>query len=237
MSNYLTAQQIYEKLIKDNIYEHKGSITMSLAGIDVIIKSTDTVGNNIQEWLNDWLYVNNVYHRTPDNSQNFPDFYLSESQNSNLLEVKSFYAPRRPAFDVANFDSYWKSLVTDPYRLDVDYLIFAYDLVDGQLSIRKVYLKKVWEITGKSTDYALNCQRKNGQIYNIRPVSFNSTRSNIIPPFNSKERFIAAIYRELLSHLNQAAVVKKWLSDVIEGYYNYSNQNIEDEVKQILKDY
>ena len=114
----ISAQQLKDRLEQSGIYDARGQITMSLNGTSALIKTTDTIGNNIQEWLSQWLTENDIYFRVPDNTQNFPDFYLSESNNTNLLEVKSYFAQRRPAFDVANFDSYWQSVRDNPHRLD-----------------------------------------------------------------------------------------------------------------------
>lgn len=221
----LTAQELKNKLEESNLYAAQGQIVMELNGTKVTIKTTDTIGNIIQEWLSQWLKDNNIYHRVPENTQNFPDFYLSDSNITELMEVKSYFASRRPAFDVANFDSYWQSLAEAPHRLDANYLIFAYDMVDGNLSIRNIYLKKVWELTGKASAYPLNCQRKNGQIYNIRPNSFHSTRATI-PTFSSKEEFIGALYNTVLGHTNRATDTRKWLNQVIEGYKNFSGYDL-----------
>jgi len=229
----LTAQQLKDRLEESGIYSARGNITMSLNGTSVLIKATDTIGNNIQEWLSQWLFENNIYFRSPDNTQNFPDFYLSENENSGFLEVKSYFAPRRPAFDVANFDSYWQSIRDNPTRLDADYLIFAYDLINGALSIRQIYLKKVWEITGRATDYPLNCQRKNGQIYNIRPISFHSIQATILP-FTCKGEFIAALYKTVLGHTNRATDTKQWLKQVIQGYMEHSDEDLTPSINKYL---
>ena len=231
----LTPGELFSMLIESNIIDSTGQITMTLNGTSVTVKSTDTIGNNIQEWLAEWLRTNEIYFETPDNTQNFPDFYLSRNtREKSLLEIKSYFAPRKPAFDVANFDSYINSVASHPYRLDADYMIFAYDLDDGVLKIRKLFLKKVWEITGKSTDYELTCQRKNGQVYNIRPNSFNSLRSNL-PVFSCKEEFVAALYKEYRNKTNQVAVARQWLHTVLEGYRDFSGEDISTRVYNLIR--
>lgn len=231
----ITPRELYQRLIDSNIIDSTGEITMTLNGTSVTVKSTDTIGNNIQEWLAEWLRVNNIYFATPDNTQNFPDFYLSSStRERNLMEVKSYFSPRKPAFDVANFDSYINSVSEHPYRLDADYLIFAYDLDDGELKIKKLFLKKVWQITGKSKDYDLTCQRKNGQVYNIRPNSFQSERTNL-PVFESKEEFIAALYKEYKNKTNQVTVARLWLQTVIDGYREFSGEDISARVNSLIR--
>jgi len=77
---------------------------MTLNHVQVVIKSTDTIGNSLQEWLEQWFSKNKIYYRSPANTQNFPDFFLSPDNSNGLLEVKSFFAKRRPGFDIANFD-------------------------------------------------------------------------------------------------------------------------------------
>lgn len=230
---YLSASQIKDQLESSGIYDARGSVMMELNGTTVQIKTTDTMGNNIQEWLNQWFEENDIYHRLPRNTQNFPDFYLANETFTGLLEVKSFFASRSPAFDVANFDSYWQSLRMSPFRLDADYLIFAYDLVEGSLMVRQLYLKKVWQMTGPARDFPLKCQIKNGQIYNIRPNSFNSERT-VFRSFSSKEEFLVAIYRTLLSTTHRAGETRGWLQQVINGYNDFSGQDMSDEISRLL---
>ena len=85
----LTAIELYNRLKKD-LLGQEGSIKISFCGLDVEIESTDTVGNSLQSWLEGYLNQNNIYYRTPDNTQEFPDFYLGENNSDNLLEVKAF---------------------------------------------------------------------------------------------------------------------------------------------------
>ena len=54
------------------------SITFTLNGITVKINTTDTVGITIQAWLKQYLIENNFYQREPNNTQEFPDFFLGE---------------------------------------------------------------------------------------------------------------------------------------------------------------
>ncbi len=215
---FITAEELVNELLQSGIYDAEGRITMELNGTSVEIKENDTVGNILQEWLGQWLKDNDIYFRPPE-GQSFPDFYLQESNEVGLCEMKAYCAKRTPAFDIANFDSYWKSIELNPRRLDSDYIIFAYSSNDGIIKIEKIFLKKVWEITSATKDFPLKCQRKNGQIYNIRPCSFNSKRTKV-PAFSSKEEFLAALYRTVLSHTNKATETRIWLNNVIKKYKN-----------------
>jgi NgoBV restriction endonuclease len=126
----LSAQDLYEKLVKDyNIIGQKGAISFTLNDLTVSIKTKDSIGNLLQEWLKAWLIKMGVEFEENANTQKFPDFYLNpENKKVGLLEVKTFDWDRGPGFDLANFDSYCNSLLTEAYRIDSDYLIFAYQM-------------------------------------------------------------------------------------------------------------
>jgi type II restriction enzyme len=111
-----------------------------------------------------------------------------------LLEVKTFDDNANPAFDLANFDAYCLSVSQMPFRADADYLIFSYKLNNGVLSIKQIWLKKIWEITRPSQEWALNVQNKKGIIYNIRPATWYSERARF-STFNSKQEFIEALFQ------------------------------------------
>ena len=103
--------------------------------------------------------------------------------------------------------------------------------------MKNLYLKKVWEMTGRSTEFPLNCQRKKGQIYNIRPNSFHVAQASklIIPVFSCREEFIAALYKTVLSHTNKATETRSWLEKVILGYHSYCNIDMTSEVNRCLR--
>lgn len=229
---YLTAKELVLELEGSGIYDAVGHITVNLNGTIAEIKENDTVGNILQEWLGQWLRDNGIYFRPPE-GQNFPDFYLQESNSDGLCEMKVYCAKRTPGFDIANFDSYWKSIEHNPKRIDSDYIIFSYSSVDGVIKIEKIFLKKVWEITSKTKDYPLKCQRKNGQIYNIRPCAFNSDRTKILP-FSCKEEFLAGLYKTVISHTNKATETRTWLNNVIKNYKDQTGYDLNMILQQYL---
>lgn len=216
---FIEAKDIIELLEHENIYSATGKVTMTLNGISVDVRQNDIVGNVLQEWLGEVLRKNNIYFR-PAIGQTFPDFYLSESNMLNLCEMKTFL--NSPNFDVANYHGYVDSISKKPYRLNSDYIIFEYtSSTEGIISIKNIWCKKVWEITGPANDYDLRCQRKKGQIVNIRPVAFNSTKAKI-KPFNDLSKFLIALYKTHISVTNQSKVSKDWLKTIIEGYKQFS---------------
>jgi type II restriction enzyme len=137
----VTAKEIYDLLINEfKIKEQIGSIEIILGGISAKYNGKDAIGDLLQEWLGEWLRQKNFYFRQHPNSQEFPDFLLTESTNSDFLELKTFNADASPAFDIANFDSYCTSLLRIPERIEADYLIFSYKMVDAELSIDNLWL-------------------------------------------------------------------------------------------------
>ena len=231
---YVTAKEIMDLLLKNNIYLATGNIKMSLHGIDVIIKENDIIGNALQEWLGEFLNSQDIYFRK-SSGQTFPDLYLSESDYKNLCEIKTFRRKSSPAFDISTFRGSINSLRDFPYRLDADYLIFGYDNDEnGNITIKDIWHKKVWEITGATQEFCLNCQRKNNQIVNIRPVKWFSERAKN-KPFTSKEEYVVALYETHKSEVNSIKEAKRWLDEVIDGYKMHTGEDMKSQINILLK--
>lgn len=215
-----TAKEIFD-LLTAEIIDKPGKITFNLAGIPVVINTTDTVGNSIQNWLKEWMNVKGIYSDEPENTQEFPDFFLSKTnKQDHMLEVKAFNYEASPAFDIANYESYVKSVSEKPYRLAADYMVFGYTMdKDGTVKIRKIWLKKIWEIAGTSTRYPLNTQVKKDVIYNIRPNGKFKRDETV--PFKNKEDFLRAIYGTQSKYrgFDKADEWKKKLQDSYKSYY------------------
>lgn len=214
-----TAREIYN-ILNSEVIDKPGKIVFSLGGTSVVINTTDTVGNCLQSWLKQWLINKGIFESEPSNTQEFPDFFLSERDPKNhMLEVKSFNYNASPAFDIANYESYVSSVAQKPYRLDADYIIFGYTMDEnGKICIRKIWLKKIWQIAGKSTRYALNTQVKRGMIYNIRPNSaFKKDKDG---PFSCKEDFLRAIY-ETHAKYKSKEVADEWKRTLLDSYRRY----------------
>lgn len=222
----VTASEIYDLLINDfKITEKIGSVEIILGGIKAKYKGKDAIGDLLQEWLAEWLNQNNYYFRQLPNSQEFPDFLLSESVNSGFLELKTFNADASPAFDIANFDSYCTSLLRIPERIDADYLIFGYKMIDGELSIDNLWLKKVWEMTSPSGQDPIKLQVKRNQVYNLRPCTWYSNRLKF-EPFENKNDFLKAIAATLDLYPQCEQYKKDWLTIVKTKYLENTGINI-----------
>ena len=218
MFEKLTAKQLYDRL-NDSLLGEVGEIVFDLAGVSVKIDTTDSVGITLQSWLKQYLSDNNIYFSQPLNTQEFPDFFLDNSMEKNLLEVKSFNCNATPAFDIANFDSYCSSIKNKPYHLDADYLIFGYVMNDkGDITIKKLWLLKVWQIAGTSDRFPLKTQVKKDVIYNIRPNSdFKKDKAGV---FKSKDDFLYAIYETLVLYKSRD-FADEWKSVLATNYEKY----------------
>lgn len=188
----VTAQQVY-KMLKDDLDALSGRITFGMAGANITIHRRDIVGNVLQEWLEGWLTTKGIDFDQNPNTQMPPDIFLDpDNHKQGLVEVKSFNYKLKPGFDISDFKSFGRYLIENPYALYADYLIFGYEMNDitGEITIKEVWLKKVWEIVGVSKNWPITLQYKNGRVHKIRPCTWYglSPRS-----FKSKEDFLSAI--------------------------------------------
>jgi len=224
----MTAEQLYSKLVKDyKIIGEKGIINFTLKDLTISIETKDTVGNLLQEWLKAWMRQEQIEFEENSNSQTFPDFHLDPSnKKKGLLEVKSFDWDRGPGFDLANFDSYCNSLLVDAYRLDSDYLILAYQMLGSEISIKDVWLKKIWELSSKSSTYPIKVQEKKNVIYNLRPGTWYSQRSKF-KPFASKEDFLSALNETRYQYPQTRHGNAHWLSNVKKNYMEHTGISLD----------
>ena len=219
----LTAAELYQKLIHEyKIIGQIGEIKFTVKDLSILIKTKDSVGNLLQEWLKAWFIKEKIEFEENTNSQTFPDFLLDKDDHTKgLLEVKSFDFDRGPGFDLANFDSYCNSLLENAYRIDSDYLILAYQMNDGVISIKDVWLKKIWELACPSSTYPLKVQEKKQVIYNIRPSVWYSERSRF-KPFNTKEAFLKALNDTRYQYPQTRHGNAHWLRKVIRNYQEHT---------------
>lgn len=219
------ATALFKKLKKEGIVGAEGSINLDLLDVEVNISDKSAVGNLLQEWLGQWMSINEVYHRSNENSQMPPDFYLSKNNEKDWLEVKTFDYAESPNFDVANFDAYVRDLRSKAFRLDADYLIMGYSLNNGVIKINDIWLTKVWEITCPSNEYALRTQNKQGKIYNIRPYNFK-LKSSGFQPFKDRLSFVKAIKETLAKYTNDENMAEEWFKDVVKSYTDFTGVSL-----------
>ncbi|HET6244820.1 MAG: NgoBV family restriction endonuclease [Bacteroidetes bacterium] len=219
----LTAQELYHKLVYEyKIIGEKAVINFSLKDLTISVETKDTVGNLLQEWLKAWMKKENIEFEENVNSQVFPDFYLNKGNlKKGLLEVKSFDWDRGPGFDLANFDSYCNSLLENTYRIDSDYLIFAYQMSGSVITIKDVWVKKIWELACPSGTYPIKVQEKKNVIYNLRPSTWYSERTKF-KPFASKEEFLAALNETRYKYPQTRHANGHWLQKVLKNYHEHT---------------
>jgi type II restriction enzyme len=224
----VSAEQLYKKLVNDyKLVGQTGRITFTLKDITVKIETKDTVGNLIQEWLKEWMKSEKIDFEENPQSQTFPDIFLDTTDHKKgLLEIKTFDFDRGPGFDLANFDSYSNSLLTNAYRIDSDYLILAYQMTGSEITIKNVWLKKIWELSGGSSTYPLKVQEKKKVIYNIRPIIWFSERSKF-GAFKSKEEFLNALNETRYQYSKTHHDNSHWLKSVIKNYKAHTGSSLE----------
>lgn len=219
----LTGQELYSKLVDEyKIIGEQGVINFSLKNLTISIETKDTVGNLLQEWLKAWMANEKIEFEENKNSQTFPDFRLDTlDYKKGLLEVKTFDWDRGPGFDLANFDSYCNSLLENSFRIDSDYLIFAYQMEGSVITIKNVWIKKIWELACPSGTYPIKVQEKKSIIYNLRPATWYSDR-NKFKPFTSKEAFLSALNETRYQYPQTRHTNGHWLKNVIKNYQEHT---------------
>jgi type II restriction enzyme len=224
----LSAQQVFNKLmLEDKILEEEGQIKFHFANVDIIVKQKDVVGNIIQEWLQGWLNKNGIDYAPNENSQMPPDFYLNvNDKTADLLEVKAFNRNATPGFDIADFRMYEEELIDKPYMLYVDYLIFGYEMSDeGIVTIKDLWLKKVWEITRRMEDWPINLQVKSGVVHKIRPGVWYSEK-NKMPMFKCVEDFLSAIEQTVWQNPKTKEESGLWRVKFLKNYKKYFGSSL-----------
>ena len=220
----LNALKVFEKLLdEDKLLEIEGQIKFFLGDVDIIVKQKDVVGNIIQEWLQGWMDKRGIEYALNDNTQMPPDFFLNpDDKTTDLLEVKAFNRSASPGFDIADFRMYEEEIIEKPYMLNVDYLIFGYDMSDdGVVTIKDLWLKKVWEITRRMDGWSIHLQVKQGVVHKIRPGVWYSDRPGNIPMFKCIEDFIAAIEEAVYQNPKTHESAATWKKNFIDSYRKF----------------
>ena len=213
-----SAMHLYESLINNKIKETEGRITFELINLTLPVNEKNPIGSLIGEWVGKWMRHSDIFFRQNENTQIPPDYYLGKSDRTDLLEVKCFDYENSPNFDVAQFDAFTRDLIDHPYRLDADYLIFGYELKDGILKIKDLWLKKLWEITRVSEKWPINVNDKQGIIHNIRPYNFKSMSTGF-QPFKTRSEVATAISETIKKYKNRRTTnPDSWLLELKRSY-------------------
>jgi len=217
--------ELYD-ILKHDLIDEKGKIILNLAEISINIHSKDIIGNSLQEWLGAWFDKYNVKYRVLANTQEFPDYILIFNGIESYLEIKTWNYDRAPAFDLANFNSYIDTLEDNPAKIDADYLILGYSTNDVGFEIKNIFLKKIWELSGKSSVDPLKIQNKKGTIYNIRPMSFHTKPSST---FKNRLEFLEALSETKEKYANQGTKIENietWKQYIIDKYKTQTGNSL-----------
>lgn len=221
----ITAEDVYRRLIdEDCILEKKGEIWFRFDDIDLLVRQKDVVGNIMQEWLEKWFQVKGIDYSVNSNTQMPPDFYLDPGDTkTGMLEVKAFNYKATPGFDIADFNMYQNEIVRKPYMLDVDYLIFGYEMSeDGYVTVKKLWLEKVWNICSPSAKWPMKLQVKDNVVHKIRPCKWYSSSKRVrFMPFRSKADFVSALEETVFNNPKTHGTGGTWRSEFRKNYKEF----------------
>jgi len=214
-----TAQEVFDKLMnEDRILTLEGQIKFFFGDVDIIVKQKDVVGNIIQEWMQGWLDMRGIEYAPSQNTQMPPDFFLNpDDRKVNLLEVKAFNKERTPGFDIADFRMFASEVIDKPYMLDADYLVFGYKMTDGVVTVKNLWLKKVWQITCSSAAWPMKLQVKESVVHKIRPGVFYGSRATF-KPFECLEDFLSALEQSIYQNRDTRELAQQWQNRFLASY-------------------
>lgn len=120
-------------------------------------------------------------------------------------------------------------LISKPYVLDTDYLIFGYDMSkDGIVTVKDLWIKKVWEITRPMKKYPVNLQVKKDVVHKIRPGKWYGTiKKGSYPMFASKEDFLSAIEETVYKNPATHDTAGSWKSRFCDSYKRHYGSEID----------
>lgn len=213
-----TLNELYE-LSKSKLEGQHGTITITFANRSHVYSGNDVIGNCLQEWLPDWFQFLGVDIKPGEGTQVFPDFRANFDGEEYAVEVKAWNINNAPAFDLSNFQSFLETTYSSPGKLNAQYFILGYKPEDDGFSqgftVKKVFLKHIWEITAPSRNYPTGLQVKRSQPYAMRPYNFNARPND---SFKSKQDFILAVKQtfEMFPNLELPFSPDEWYTKVIQ---------------------
>lgn len=209
-------EELYQ-VSRQRLENQHGTITINFANRSHVYTGNDVIGNCLQEWLPEWFRHLGADIQETEDTQRFPDFRAYFGNKKYDVEIKAWNIDRSPAFDIANFYSFIETTYDSPNKLDAYYIILGYEPAhDGftqGFTVKKIFLKNIWEIMGPSDTHKLTLQVKRGQPYAMRPCSFHKSPKN---SFQSRCAFITAVYEAYKQHPNShnKITADQWLKQV-----------------------
>ncbi len=212
-------------------------ISIEFGGNKIVLPNNDMVVENIiQDWLEDWLRQNYIEYVINEDHSLIPPYVFLDPQDKkhNLMEVKAFNYAANPGFDIADFRMYEREIKEKPWMLDVDYLVFGYDMSkDGVVTVKNLWLKKVWEIcrpmssgSGKNkVIWPLNLQIKQGVVHKIRPAKWYGV-SKSFKTFECVEDFLSAVEETVYKNKDTRDDGPGWLDGTLRNYETFYGKQL-----------
>lgn len=226
----ITALGVYDKLLhEDRIKTINGQIRFSLGDVSIVVKKKDVVGNILQEWVEGWLRARGYDYEPNPNTQMPPDIFLSPGNyRENLLEIKAFNREVSPAFDIADFKAFVPELIARPYHIYTDFLIFGYtmNMNTGDVVVRDLWLKKIWEITKTMSNWPITVQYKNGILQKMRPGNW-FTKKGSTQMFECVEDYLAAFEETVYQNPETRSQAAQWRNSFRRSYRNHFGTDID----------
>jgi len=226
-----TPLEIKELLIKSNIYNSEAKMEFTFLRVKSLVDK-DAVGYTFQAWLRDWFIKKKIYFNQRHNSQKSPDFIIKKKENLGWLEIK-VYGDSGASFDLKSWDAYLNLMLDEPYYINADYLIFNYTInKNKKITIKKIYLKKIWELSKPMTSrsqiaWPVSLQYKNKNIVNLRPNQ--AILEDKEPTFyKNKIEFLEAIQKTIDMYSKSQEKYKNgmWLKNVKIKYKEIFNVDL-----------
>lgn len=212
-------------------------ISIEFGGNKIVLPNNDMVVENIiQDWLEDWLRQNYIEYVINEDHSLIPPYVFLDPQDKkhNLMEVKAFNYAANPGFDIADFRMYEREIKEKPWMLDVDYLVFGYDMSkDGVVTVKNLWLKKAWEIcrpmssgSGKNkVIWPLNLQIKQGVVHKIRPAKWYGV-SKSFKTFECVEDFLSAVEETVYKNKDTRDDGPGWLDGTLRNYETFYGKQL-----------
>ena len=154
-----------------------------------------------------------------------------------MLEVKAFNWESSPAFDIADFKAFVNELIEKPYHINTDFLIFGYvmDEDNGDVIVKDLWLKKIWEITKTMDSWPITVQYKKGILQKMRPGNWYTTRGNA-HVFESMTDYLSAFEETIYQNPETRVQGAQWKNRFKRSYRNHYGVDIDfprwDEIKE-----
>jgi len=228
----LTARQIYDKLIfETNIVFGNGIMDASLRDIEITEWDDQAVVEILRVWLRHWLDRNNIAYNTNKDTAIPIDYYLYGEDNPNRsVCVKVFQTYEKAAFTITDFRTFAEELPRTPNILNADYLTFEYSISrktdeKGQLFIKDLLMKKIWQMTRPMKGWPLSLQTANGKIRQIKSCGWNIKRAP--KTFQSPEHFLSALEETIRRNPQTESIAATWRKDFLATYEKEHNKTID----------